>query len=91
MIQYENLYLEFIQKQGVGSNDVVASSGDSYVSYLRSVSRLIKSEINPTLLRNETDVINIANRLKGKRATKTIKNYCSAMRQYVAFVEQKKS
>jgi len=47
MIQHESLYLEFIQQQGVGSNDIVASSPASYVSYLRSTSKLIDADINP--------------------------------------------
>ena len=89
MIQHENLYYKFIQEQGVGSNDIVASSPDSYISYLRSVSKLINEDISPSLLRNELDIINIENMLKGKRAAKTVKNYCSAMRQYVKFVRVK--
>ena len=87
MIQHESLYYKFIQEQGVGSNDIVASSPDSYVSYLRSVSKLINADIGPSSLRSELDIINIENILKGKRAPKTIKNYCSAMRQYVNFVK----
>jgi len=89
MIQHESLYLEFIQQQGVGSNDIVASSPASYVSYLRSTSKLIDADINPAILRSELDISNIVNKLKGKRASKTIQNYRSAMRQYVAFVETK--
>jgi len=87
MILHQNAYLEFITRRGVGSNDVVASSTDSYISYLNSVSELLNEDITPQLLRSETDVTNIAKRLKGKRADKTIKNYCSAIRQYVAMVE----
>jgi hypothetical protein len=87
MIMHESLYLEFIIRRGVGTNDRVASSPDSYISYLRSVGELIRSDITPEVLRSEADVSNIAKRLKGKRAEKTIRNYCSAMRQYVAMVE----
>lgn len=87
MIQHENLYLEFITERGVGSNDHVASSPASYISYLRSVSNLIGSDINTAILRSETDISNITRRLEGKRSPKTIRNYRSAMRQYVAFVE----
>ena len=90
MIMHEGLYLEFITRRGVGANDVVASSTDSYISYLNSVADLISSDITPELLRSEIDVSNIAGRLKGKRAEKTIRNYCSAMRQYVAMVEEKR-
>ena len=87
MIQHENLYLYFIIERGVGSNDHIASSPASYISYLRSVSTLIGSDINPAVLRSEADINNISKKLEGKRAPKTIRNYCSAMHQYVAFVK----
>jgi hypothetical protein len=87
MIQHEKLYLEFIIERGVGSNDHVTSSPASYISYLRSVSGLIRSDINPAVLRSEADISNITRKLEGTKAPKTIRNYCSAMRQYVAFVE----
>ena len=89
IIEHGNLYLEFIQERGVGSNDHVASSPASYVSYLKAVSKLIGTDISPTVLRTETDISNIAQSLEGKRSLKTIKNYCSAMRQYIALVETK--
>lgn len=87
MIRHESRYLEFIKQRGVGANDMVASSPSSYVSYLRSVSRIINAEISPDILRRETDINGIKKELKGKRSAKTINNYCSAMRQYIAFVE----
>ena len=86
MIQFEKNYLEYIQRKGVGSRDRVASSPASYVSYLRSVSRFLDCEISPKLLSSESDVVTVAQRLKGKCAAATIRNYCSAMRQYVAMV-----
>jgi len=89
MIQHKNLYHDFIVERGVGLNDHVASSPDSYISYLKSVSKLVGSDINPTTLRSETDISNIARKLEGLRKQKTIGNYCSAMRQYIAFVEAK--
>lgn len=87
MIQHINLYRDFIIEHGVGLNDHVASSPDSYILYLKSVSKLIGSDINPTILRSEADISNIARKLDGLRKQKTIRNYCSAMRQYIAFVE----
>lgn len=89
MIHYESLYLDFISSRGVGSKDVVASSPASYVSYLNSVAKLIGSDIKPEVLRTERDVQSIGRRISGKRAENTIRNYCSAMRQYVAMVESK--
>lgn len=87
MILHEDLFLKFIESQGVGSNDVVASSPASYISYLNSVAKLIDSDITPANLRTEIDVKNIAHKIKGQRARSTIRNYCSAMRQYVAMVK----
>lgn len=85
-IEHETRYREYIQEQGVGSNDLVASSPNSYVSYLRSVSQLLGETISPALLNCEENVEQIADRLKGNRAKNTIRNYKSAMRQYVAMV-----
>jgi len=87
MIQHKDLYRNFIIECGVGSNDIVSSSPDSYISYLQSVSNLIGSDINPITLRSEADISNIARNLEGMRKQKTIRNYCSAMRKYIAFVE----
>lgn len=86
MIQCEKRYLEFIQKRGVGSNDHVASSPDSYISYLRSVSKLIDQDITPWVLKSEEDINNIVQKITGQRQPKTIRNYCSAMRHYVDLV-----
>jgi hypothetical protein len=90
MIQYEQQYLDFISARGVGLNDRVASSPKSYVSYLRSVSKLLAKDITPSLLRSEQDIGNVRNIIEGQRAPNTIRNYCSAMRQYIAFVLENK-
>ena len=50
MIQHEGLFLDFIACQGVGSKDLVASSSESYISYLNSVAKLIGSDIAYLLL-----------------------------------------
>jgi hypothetical protein len=87
MIVHEAAYYHWIQQRGVGVNDRVASSPKSYVSYLNSVSKLVGSDISPSLLSSEEDVLRIARFLDGKRADATVRNYKSAMRQYVAMVE----
>jgi hypothetical protein len=89
LIEHESLFLAYIANRGVGSKDVVASSPASYVSYLNSVVKLIGRDITPTILRSELDVRNIARSISGKRKENTIRNYCSAMRQYVEMVEDK--
>lgn len=87
MIAHQDLYVRHIAASGVGSNDNVADSQKSYVSYLNSVSRLLDIEVGPRLLSSEEDVSEVVSRLKGKAADKTISNYRSAMRQYVAMVK----
>ena len=88
MILHEKKYVDFIKRNGVGNRDQVASSVASYLSYLRSVSSIIQEDIAPTLLKKDNDVINIAVKINGKRAASTIRNYCSAMRQYVNMVRE---
>jgi hypothetical protein len=87
-IQYEPQYRDFIGAKGVGENDVVASSVESYVSYLRSVSQILGVPISPELVNSEADVQRITAQLRGTRADNTINNYGSAMRQYVAMVKE---
>lgn len=85
MILHENLYLQFISKHGVGEDSCA-----SYISYLNSVSKLIGEDIGPEILKIEVDVIRIKRQLESNKSSNnanTIRNYCSAMRQYVAFVE----
>ncbi len=86
MIRLKDQYYAWIESHGVGSNDLVASSPDSYVGYLNKVSKLIGQDMSPDLLSTEDDVERIARSIKGMKAPKTITNYKSAMRQYVAMV-----
>ena len=71
----------------MGLNDRIASSPDSYISYLNSVSELLQQDISPAILSTEEDVVTIARRLEGLKAPNTIRNYKSALRQYVAMVQ----
>ncbi|HEX8322142.1 hypothetical protein [Longimicrobium sp.] len=87
MIVHESSYKRWLQKQGVGSKDRVADSAASYISYLRSVSSLLGEAISPEILSDEGDVERILRRIRGMRADNTVRNYGSAMRQYVAMVE----
>lgn len=88
MVVHEQGYRSFIEGRGVGRNDRIASSVDSYVSYLRSVSKILGEDITPWLLCSESDVRRIAARMEGHRQPRTIDNYKSAMRQYVAFIQE---
>lgn len=86
MIAHERLYYEWIQQRGVGLRDKIASSPNSYLSYLNGVSELLRHDISPAILSTEEDVLAIVHTLEGQRAKATIQNYKSAMRQYVAMV-----
>jgi hypothetical protein len=86
MIINESQYRQWIVDRGVGQNDRVASSPDSYISYLNSVSESIGEDISPSLLSSEADVDKIANRITDK-ANNTIQNYKTAMRRYVEMVQ----
>ena len=85
-IEHGPLYKEFIEFRGVGSNDRVASSPYSYLKYLEAVSGLLGENISPKLLHTLDGVERVKQRLDGKRSPKTINNYASAMKQYVAMV-----
>lgn len=87
MIQNEQKYLAWIMRNGVGKNDLIASSPKSYISYLNTVSKLIKEDISERNLYDENCVIEIAKKLKGQRSDKSISNYKSALRQYVKMVQ----
>jgi hypothetical protein len=89
MIKYENSYRQWVIENGVGSNDFVASSVDSYISYLNTVSKLIGEDISPSNCFNEDCVLKIALRLKGLRSDKSISNYKSALRQYAYFAQNR--
>lgn len=88
MIQHEEQYLEYIQRQGVGANDRVASSPKSYISYLNSASRLLGKDISPMFLHSDEDVERVVGLLRGRREPNTIQNYGSALRQYAAMVRE---
>jgi uncharacterized FlgJ-related protein len=88
MIKYQAEFEGYIRDNGVGSNDRVADSVKSYVSYLNSVSKYLGISINAKILSAESDIDILSDQLTktGKVSVKTIKNYRSAMRQYVNMV-----
>ncbi len=62
----------------------------SYLSYLSAISNLLCKDITPEMLSNEEDVAMIAATLTGRRNPATIRNYKTAMRQYVQMVNKGK-
>lgn len=88
MIQHQDKYEKYIKANGVGSNDNVADSSKSYISYLNSVQKHLEMTIDEKTLSTENDISNISVRLTSlnKLSAKTIKNYGSAMKQYVAMI-----
>jgi len=87
-IQLKEKYELFILNGGVGANDKVADSINSYVSYLNSVARHLNISISPETLNSESDVNRLSAQLmqSGLVSRKTVNNYKSAMRQYVKMV-----
>ncbi len=90
MILHKEKFEEYIRAEGVGQNDKVADSVKSYVSYLNSVSRHLDIEVSPASLRTPENIQSICLKLAGKVSKKTINNYSSAMRQYIAMVKRYK-
>ena len=90
MIEYQKEYETYLKKHGVGSKDLVADSIKSYISYLNGVSRHLDIDINPNTLSSETDIQKLSTQLSEtkKISEKTIKNYISAMRQYINMVQE---
>lgn len=88
MIQHQEKYVAYIKANGVGSNDKVADSCKSYISYLNSIQKHLGISISARTLSTEVDIFNISEKLR-KQTTlsdKTIKNYDYAMKQYVSLV-----
>ena len=73
MIVNESEYRRWITVIGVGAKDQVASSQDSYVSYLNSVSECLGCDISPELIASEEDVLRIARQIEGARSDGTIR------------------
>ena len=73
---------------GVGDNDVAGDSVKSYLSSMRQIAKHSGFDITSTTLRNSSDIEKFANQISknGEVSEKTIKNYISAMKQYVAMV-----
>ncbi len=85
MIKYKNEYKDFIVQEGVGKNDKVASSPNSYISYLNCVSELLNLDISPDLVQNEGAIDEIFQKLDKQRAKHTLSNYKTALNQYLKF------
>jgi hypothetical protein len=88
MIKYQREYEKFIIERGVGSNDKVGDSIKAYISYLNMVSKHLNKDINPKTLNSMKDLELLSAQLTGKVSLKTIKNYGSAMKQYIKMVSK---
>lgn len=86
MVKYPNTFREYIEAQGVGQNDVVASSPDKYSQILATTSKILQVAITPATLRSDTDVDALCQQLTQHRAVSTIADYRSVFRQYVSMV-----
>lgn len=89
MIEHEDQYFTFIKANGVGAKDKVKdASPESYLKYLRAVSRILAIKISPSTVKSYNDVTNIICKLKGKRADSTIAKYATALRRYAEMVQK---
>jgi hypothetical protein len=81
-------YKRFIKQHGVGDNDKISDSVRSYVIYLKRSSKHSSLDINPESLNHQEDIDKFVDKIKlsGVVSTKTINNYKSAMKLYVAMV-----
>lgn len=88
-IQLIDEYKKYIERNGVGSNDLVADSVKSYCNYLQSISEHLSLEISPKTISDEDDILSVKDRLQAETSlsTKTITNYLSALRQYVRMIK----
>ncbi len=91
MIMYKNEYRVYIAEQGVGKNDEVASSIDSYISYLNGLSRLLGQDITPNTAKNYDDINEMITELNGLKADSTLSKYKTAMKHYIDFIAQRNS
>lgn len=89
MIKNETKYLQWLEENGVGENDRIASSLNSYISYLNTVSKIIGEDISERNLFDETCIFDMEKKMIGKRSQKSISNYKSAMKQYMRMVKEK--
>jgi len=87
MIENEADYLRYLEQKGVGSQDRVASSQKSYVSYLNSVSKSMNKPISSEWIKTEEDIEQIIRTIErqGERKSKTIANYKTALKHYLHF------
>ena len=84
MFALEKEYLSFL----VANDDINEGSRKSYRSYINGVQRHLEIKVNSRNLSSEEDVIRLIAALtkRNRVSIKTIQNYGSAMRQYVAMI-----
>jgi 5-methylcytosine-specific restriction endonuclease McrA len=86
-IQYLEQFKLFIMSKGVGEKDRVASSVDSYASYLNSVANQLKINISPTTLGNQAQLESVKSQLLSQKTKpKTLGNLMTAAKHYVDMI-----
>ena len=91
-IRHQLKYEAWIRKRGVGSRNRTGDSVESYVTYLRKVSRELRMEIGPKTVCSHADAETIANRLVKERRVneRTAANCRTALKHYADMVEAEK-
>lgn len=83
MIQHEQKFLEWIEKNKIGTND----QNTAALKSLKSVSILIGDNLSEKNLFDENCIEIISKKLRGLRSEKSISNHKIALRQYVRMIE----
>jgi hypothetical protein len=65
------------------------ASSERYVTFLHDITEESGLDITPQTLRSDEDIETFASRLSGRFAAKSIDNYRSVMRKYVAMVQDR--
>ena len=65
------------------------ASADRYARFLRDVAETTGLSITPKSLRSDEDIERFAAGLYGRYSEKSVENYRSVMRRYVAMVEER--
>lgn len=81
-IEYEKEYLEYLRTHGVKGGSL-----SSYLSNLRSASRIGGFEVSPQKLHSEDCVRHMIERLKERMPHARLRNCTAAFRQYVSMVK----
>lgn len=86
MVSNTQQFLHYIQNNGVGRKDKVASSPKKYIRTLHIIADLLQVNIAPSTLRCEADIARFDQLLVNLRHKSTRGDYRAVMRAYIKMV-----